>query len=254
MNAKESFGFCGFKLDAETGFGLEGWTIILRDLEGKEIDRTITDENGKYCFGGLRAGTYVVEEVMQDDWEAVLPADGEFEITLPAALNLIKNGDFEQGNGIGFTSQYGYVGAPGTDALWPEGLYAIGTSPKLYHSSWQDFGDHTSGSGKMMIVNGEKAISDKIVWSGSVDVLANTDYTFSFWGATSYPEAYTSLDVYINDEPVGTYDAPHFLAEWTKYETTWNSGDAVKADIKLINNILIASGNDFALEIGRAHV
>lgn len=77
------YNICGFKLDADTGMGLEGWEIILRGTEGTVIDTHTTDANGKYCFTGLEAGNYTVEEVLQKGWEPVDPASGIHEITLP---------------------------------------------------------------------------------------------------------------------------------------------------------------------------
>ncbi len=69
--------------------------------------------------------------------------------------NLINNGDFEAGN-TGFTTEYTYLdpSVTGGWTLGPEYMYTVSTNPSLYHSAWSSFGDHTSGSGNMMIVNG----------------------------------------------------------------------------------------------------
>lgn len=77
------YNICGFKLDADTGEGIEDWEIILKDSEGTQIASGTTDANGKYCFSGLSAGTYTVEEVLQEGWEAVNPANGSHVVTLP---------------------------------------------------------------------------------------------------------------------------------------------------------------------------
>jgi hypothetical protein len=93
-----------------------------------------------------------------------------FAMSTPAYAvsgNLITNGDFEAGN-TGFTTEYNYLNPSntGTWTLGPEYLYTIGTNPNLYHSAWASFGDHTSGFGKMMIVNGTYLNNEtKIVWS-----------------------------------------------------------------------------------------
>ncbi len=90
--------------------------------------------------------------------------------TVPAMAaqpNLITNGDFESGN-TGFTTEYTYLdpSKTGTWTLGPEYMYTVGTDPHLYHSAWASFGDHTSGSGKMMIVNGTYLNNEtKIVWA-----------------------------------------------------------------------------------------
>lgn len=69
--------------------------------------------------------------------------------------NLIVNGDFEDGN-TGFNTEYIYVDPSNTGpwTLGPEYRYTVSTDPNDYHSAWTSFGDHTSGTGKMMIVNG----------------------------------------------------------------------------------------------------
>ncbi|HDH4163285.1 TPA: fibrinogen-binding adhesin SdrG C-terminal domain-containing protein, partial [Staphylococcus aureus] len=41
--------------------GIKGVYVILKDSNGKELNRTTTDENGKYQFTGLSNGTYSVE-------------------------------------------------------------------------------------------------------------------------------------------------------------------------------------------------
>lgn len=85
-----------------------------------------------------------------------------------AADNLVVNGDFEAGN-TGFYSDYDYVSAEGWSTLQPPSVYAIGTDPYLYHSAWgPGFGDHTSGDGLMMIVNGTTTVPPGIVWGQEV--------------------------------------------------------------------------------------
>ncbi len=41
--------------------GLKVFMSFLKIVTGKELDRTTTDENGKYQFTGLSNGTYSVE-------------------------------------------------------------------------------------------------------------------------------------------------------------------------------------------------
>ena len=90
--------------------------------------------------------------------------------------NLIVNGDFESGN-TGFGTEYSYLDPSNTGpwTLGPEYLYTVSTDPSLYHSAWSSFGDHTSGTGKMMIVNGTwddyTPDYNAIVWEQTVDPL-----------------------------------------------------------------------------------
>jgi hypothetical protein len=94
-----------------------------------------------------------------------------------AADNLITNGGFEAGN-TGFTTEYTYLdpSVTGGWTLGPPFMFTIGTNPGLYHSAWMPgFGDHTSGAGKMMIVNGtssEAGAPNKLVWGQNVTLPA----------------------------------------------------------------------------------
>jgi len=97
--------------------------------------------------------------------------------------NLIDNGDFEAGN-AGFDSEYNYVSSTGPTALQPPLVYTVGTDPSLYHSAWGNFGDHATGTGNMMIVNGtsvEATEPEKLVWGQEVTLPAcesqETGYT-----------------------------------------------------------------------------
>ena len=67
--------------------------------------------------------------------------------------NLIVNGSFENGN-YGYTTGYIYDNNLGDEGIYDSGKYCIGTDPSNTSIAWPSFGDHTTGSGKMMIVNG----------------------------------------------------------------------------------------------------
>jgi hypothetical protein len=99
------------------------------------------------------------------------------EIPIASATNLIINGDFEAGN-TGFSTGYQYYN--GTDFQLIEGRYAIGVDPYNYHQAAASYGDHTSGQGNMMIVNGISS-PDVTLWQQTISVLQNTDYEFSLW-------------------------------------------------------------------------
>lgn len=97
VNEEEKFyDLCGHKfgvnwLRDETP--LEGWKITLLDSDREFVAETTTDEFGKYCFGNLRAGDYIIVESYGDKnvdgfwifdgkfWKSVLT--DEIEVTLP---------------------------------------------------------------------------------------------------------------------------------------------------------------------------
>jgi hypothetical protein len=163
--------------------------------------------------------------------------------------NLVINGNFENGN-TGYTSGYtlGDVSNPG--------FYAIGANPSTAAGAfgdWCNCGDHTSGTGKMMIVNGG-ADATVPVWEETVTVTPSTEYAFSYWGAevdhdsSSLPH----LAVKINGAVIGSSTLPEYPpdkgGQWENYKFTWNSGSSKSADLALYDLNTEASWNDFALD------
>lgn len=158
------------------------------------------------------------------------------------AQNLIVNGDFSAGN-TGFTSNYGYQ-----TNLVPETKYYVGTNPRNHHASWASFGDHTTGSGLMMIVNGDTTIGSLVWRQTNVNVSKNTFYDFSVWAASSYPTNPAVLDVYINGVLVGTINCTTTTGQWVKDVSLWNSGNNNSATIEIKNRNSEFNGNDFVLD------
>src|SRR6186997_955164 len=81
-----------------------------------------------------------------------------------AGPNLIVNGDFEAGN-TGFTTSYIYTPAD----IYNTGTYDVLTNPRNAHKYATSYGDHTSGGGKMMALNGS-TVAGSIAWSQTVAV------------------------------------------------------------------------------------
>ncbi len=162
-------------------------------------------------------------------------------------LNLIGNGDFGSGN-LGFTSSYGY----GTGGTWGllsnSGEYAIDTNPFNTHVNFASFGDHTTGTGNMMVVNGASTANVNI-WCQTIAVTPNTLYDFSAWGATCVASAPAILQFAINGNLIGTPLAlPLTTGVWTQFHATWNSGTNTSITICITDQATAASGNDFAID------
>lgn len=167
---------------------------------------------------------------------AVAPAAG--------ATELLTNGNFEAGN-TGFHSDYAYM----VGNFWGEGTYGVDDNPHDGHALFSAYGDHTSGQGLMMVVNGMGA-ENAVVWGeGAFNVLQNSDYTFSFWMASAHPASPAQLAARINGDwlsPVAA--ATSTTGQWTQYSYVWNSGSATSANVELINRNLAWHGNDFTLD------
>lgn len=166
--------------------------------------------------------------------------------------NLIVNGDFEMGN-VAISSSYGYPAEPfTTSSLVPEGLYAIVNLPSTVHSNFTSTGvDHTTGTGKQMVVNGATN-PGVVVWSQSVAVVANADYEFTYWVQTvvngNDPNP-AQLQLYVNGVAAGPiYTANPTTAVWTQFIYNTNAGSNTILNLELVNQNTIPGGNDFSLD------
>ncbi len=159
------------------------------------------------------------------------------------AQNLFTNGNFESGN-TGFTTAYSYF----TVADMPEGIYGVGTNPTTFHSAFTTFGDHTSGIGNMMVLNGA-SIPNQTVWSQTVSGLSvGTEYYFSSWLASVYPDNPATLQFFVDGNLIGTtFDAPATTGTWVGNYARWTSV-GTSATFTILNQNTNAGGNDFALD------
>lgn len=168
--------------------------------------------------------------------------------------NLIVNGDFESGN-TGFSSDYTYT-APGYDALWPEAYYTVYTNTNdagWVHHLWTDYGDHTTGSELMLIVNGAEFVtegSEPNVWGQDVTVEENRTYVLTYYLRTCYPAAPARLRCSINGSQVGPdANAPDTPGEgWLEVSYDWASGSNTLAEIRLLDLNYEHTGNDFTID------
>ena len=170
--------------------------------------------------------------------------------------SVVTNGNFSAGNS-GFTSQYTYrqigdgLGTGCCGVLSAEATYATNTNPKSVHGNFSAFGDHTSGTGQMLIVNGAPT-NNVTVWKQNIPVTANTDYVFSVWVTSAYGANPAQLQFSINSTQLGTTIIPAVTANgvWQYFTTTWNSGSVSgnNIPIELVNKNTIANGNDFAID------
>ncbi len=161
---------------------------------------------------------------------------------LDVSCNVIVNGDFSQGN-TGFSTAYNY-----SPNLYPEGNYYIGTNPHNYHANFANCGDHTTGSGNMMIVNGNRT-PNQPVWCQDIHVNPNTDYIFSTWITSVHPANPAVLQFSINGVLLGSpFAATSTVCQWNEFYEVWNSGSNTSITICIVNQNTIANGNDFAID------
>lgn len=163
--------------------------------------------------------------------------------------NVVYNGYFESGN-TGFSSGYTFKTDP-NDAL-PEGQYDICTNAYSTHGNFSSCGDHTTGSGNYLVVNGA-TVPNTIVWSQTVNVKPHTEYAFSAWVNNVTTPGLNNEVAYLQFMINGVQVGPIFsclttLKQWANYYEVWNSGDTTTATIAIVNQNTIGSGNDFGID------
>lgn len=172
------------------------------------------------------------------------------------ATNLVLNPGFESGN-TGFVTSYVYTPGASPSSSLNLRQYVIGTDPANHHSAGESYGDHTTGSGNMMIINGSNNIND-VVWQSSqtIPIAGNTDYFFEAWASnwTNVPNFGSILTFQVRGstgvwETLGTtsFDGAVF-GVWTPVSEVWNSGLSTTAELRILNAQGNAGGNDFALD------
>lgn len=182
-----------------------------------------------------------------------------------AQNNLFTNPGFELSGG--FTTDYERIyNHNGVD----HGQYAVDYNTQGYgigNWGWPEVYGH-GGSGRFMMVNGFSGSNnpEKIVWSQTVTVTPNTDYTFSCYVANLNREIQgqfnpAKLQLKINGQNVGNqYNLPSDN-DWHAWPNIpeWNSGTATQAIVEIHDNYtgLHGLGDDFAIDdlsfIGQAY-
>ena len=172
--------------------------------------------------------------------------------TLNISSNLVVNGDFELGN-VGFTSTYIYTN-PGPDSLWQENRYTVDENPSFSHINFWGK-DHTTNSGKFMIING---VGSSSVWSQKIDnLLSNTDYYFSAYAISlNSVNPFANLQFSVNGIQIGTVTGPlpsrpnnnNPPYDWTQFYGIWNSGSSNSVVLSIADLESALDGNDFGLD------
>ncbi len=180
--------------------------------------------------------------------------------------NLLVNGDFESGSVVGFFSNgAGYTRiTPPFSGSTNAGNWALTTNPQLLNtSSFVSTGDHTSGTGFMMVVDGNTTGGQQNFWEagnaggGVCGLSTGSTYTFSYWIRSVYgpvsgnpTPAILGVDI-LNANTVtlvsGSLTAPPTANGWQQVVFTFRpNGSCV--NIKLFNNNTNFDGNDFAID------
>ncbi len=175
-----------------------------------------------------------------------------------AAANLVINGDFEAGS-TGFTSTYVYadplVGTSpithNSNLMWDEGTYTVGKSVNATHQYWTfgPFGDHTTGTGNMLIVNGSESTQLGSVWSGTLtDSLTTGTYSFSAWAANVYNQAPSTLRFFIGGVQIGSDFTLGTAGQWVRFSASFTVPPVPAGNPSFTDLIVVHTGNDFVVD------
>lgn len=191
------------------------WTPPNFLSDPNSLDPTVTAPPGKYTF------TFHVEAI--------------------SATNLVNNGNFESGNS-GFTHEYNY-GTPG--GTFGPGWLSVGTNPLAYNGAWTPCGDHTTGSGNQLIVDGHTSANAK-VWCQNVSVTPGKTYAFRFYVQSVYPVAPANLTATANNTPFGNVQAAG-LCDWQMFEACFTATTA-SVELCIRETTGVGFGNDFTID------
>lgn len=191
------------------------WTPSNYLSDPNSLDPTVTAPPGRYTF------TFHVEAI--------------------SATNLVNNGNFESGNS-GFTHEYNY-GTPG--GTFGPGWLSVGTNPLAYNGAWTPCGDHTTGSGNQLIVDGHTSANAK-VWCQNVSVTPGKTYAFRFYVQSVYPVAPAILIATANNTPFGNVQAAG-LCDWQMFEACFTATSA-SVELCIRETSGVGFGNDFTID------
>ncbi|TWU37529.1 tRNA nuclease WapA precursor [Novipirellula aureliae] len=228
-------------LSVDPTSGIVSWLPDSNDIG--EHDVVVQVDDGR---GGVDTQTFTIHVSSAEGTGEIhgtkfLDANGN---GVQEGRNLAGNQDFESGD-IRFDTD---LRKATNESLVREGRYLIGKDPFDHHNSWPSFGDHTSGDGLMMIVNGATN-GVHTVWGQKIKVNANTKYNFGAWAATTFEESPSRIQFFVNGEMIGE-DLPlsSTLAEWQYLSAEWFSEEATTVDLAIKNYGAAAGGNDFVLD------
>ena len=160
---------------------------------------------------------------------------------------LLQNGDFEDGLG-GFSSDYNLGLGGNMGFLSEQGTYGISVNPATLHQDYAACTDHSDGTGRMLIVNGNTIDNEKI-WCQTIEVETGTDYQLSFWASALTPFNPAVLQFSVNDESLEqVFTVAPAICSWSNFKELWKSGDQTQAEICIVNKNTGQGGNDFALD------
>ena len=155
---------------------------------------------------------------------------------------MATNGNFSSGN-TGFLTAYTY----NATSIWNEGTYAVGPNPNAVHPNFSSWGDHTTGTGNYMLVNGSTG-GNKILWRQIVSFPPGVQVTMRWWMLTFVTPA-GSLQLKLAGTNIGNpASTPNSTGTWAQTTRTFTVPASGSATINLVTTSAALSGNDFGID------
>ena len=181
------------------------------------------------------------------------------------AQNLLTNGNFEGPVAVGYNvngSGYNLLTPPFAGATLT-GDYAITTNPQpMNTANFIAGGDHTTGTGNMMVIDGNQTGGQQRFWRAGTNGLGisglttGVTYIFSYYiksvSTTTDINNVANIGIEINNATTinlvsGNVTAPLPADGWQKVTYTFVASNS-SINIELYNNTTLAVGNDFAID------
>ena len=155
---------------------------------------------------------------------------------------MATNGNFSSGN-TGFLTAYTY----NATSIWNEGTYAVGPNPNAVHPNFSSWGDHTTGTGNYMLVNGSTG-GNKILWRQIVSFPPGVQVTMRWWMLTFVTPA-GSVQLKLSGTNIGNAaSTPNSTGVWAQTTRTFTVPASGNATINLVTTSAALSGNDFGID------
>lgn len=152
------------------------------------------------------------------------------------------NADFEAGN-TGFSSGYQFANANSD-----EGQFTVRSDPQNWNQEFVNFGDHTTGTGRMLVVNGATS-GNPAVWRQTIATEPNTSYRFNAWVGTAVAGGPANLLLMIDGFQIGpSFVLPDGTGSWALWDRPWRSSASAAHTFEIVNANTSRFPNDFYMD------
>lgn len=163
---------------------------------------------------------------------------------------LVVNGNFDSGK-FGFTSEYSYQSdkiCNAGDYTVTNDLWSVRINGDARCKPFARCGDHTTGSGNMLVADGSKV---QAIWKQTINNIDKEGvYKFEFFATyvSDSGDRAPSFQVQINGRDLEVVYLTPDQCHWQKFVVMWESGQATTANLSIITAKNEVYWNDFALD------